>query len=57
METNELYNAGKATVKGVEFLTSINNLGYNSKFKLPLYLIITHLQILNKFSDDFEEFF
>lgn len=53
--TNELYNAGKATVKGVEFLTSINTLGYNSKFKLPLYLNYTFTNA--KFSDDFESSF
>lgn len=53
--TNELFNAGKALVKGVEILTSINTISNNSKFKLPLYFNYTFTDA--KFNDDFESSF
>ena len=53
--TNELFNAGKALVKGIEFLSSINTISHTSKFKLPIYFNYTFTDA--KFSDDFESSF
>ena len=53
--TNELFNAGEALVKGIEFSTSINTINLSSKFKLPIYFNYTFTDA--KFSDDFESAF
>ena len=53
--TNDLFNAGEALVKGIEFSTSINTINLSSKFKLPIYFNYTFTDA--KFSDDFESSF
>ena len=53
--TNELFNAGEALVKGIEFSTSINTINLSSKFKLPIYFNYTFTDA--KFSDDFDSAF
>ena len=53
--TNELFNAGKAVVKGIEFLSSLNTTSSSSKFKLPIYFNYTFTDA--KFSEDFESTF
>ena len=53
--TNELFNAGKAIVKGIEFLSILNTIRSSSKFKLPIYFNYTFTDA--KFSEDFESTF
>ncbi len=53
--TNELFNAGEAVVKGIEFLSSINVARNTSKLKLPIYFNYTFTDA--KFNQDYESAF
>ena len=53
--TNELFNAGEAVVKGIEFLSSINVARNTSKLKLPVYFNYTFTDA--KFNQDYESAF